>query len=127
MFFGNTFSRMSLRKLVICSKDKSTTCSIVDASMSRRTVPLSRKLRSSNNACKLSVATCGLDHLFPPSSTSSSNLIHLQKQCIIRVCSLNHNKFKIFSQAIDITGILFTINLSSLFMSGLFTLLLIWQ
>ena len=35
------------------------------------------QLRSSKRLCRERVATCGLLHLSPPSSTSSSNLIHL--------------------------------------------------
>lgn len=47
------------------------------ASASKRTAPLSRRLRSSKSECKDRVATCGLDHRLPPSSTSSSNLTQL--------------------------------------------------
>jgi len=45
--------------------------------MSNITILLSNKLRSSKSECKERVATWGLDQRFPPSSTSSSNLIHL--------------------------------------------------
>jgi hypothetical protein len=49
------------------------------ASISSITVPFKRPHLSSNRECRDSVATWGFDHLSPPSSTSSSNLIHLKK------------------------------------------------
>ena len=54
------------------------------AAISKHIVPFRSMLRNSNNECRDKVATWGLDHLFPPSSTSSSNLIHL-KNCKIRI------------------------------------------
>lgn len=51
--------------------------SIVLALMSSSTVPLKMQLRSSNRLCNDSVATYGLLHRSPPSSTSSSNFSHL--------------------------------------------------
>ena len=48
------------------------------AAMSKQMVPLRSMLRSSKREWRLKVATWGLDHRFPPSSTSSSNLIHLK-------------------------------------------------
>lgn len=47
------------------------------ASKSNSTVPFIIQLRSSKRLCRERVATCGLLHLSPPSSTSSSNLTHL--------------------------------------------------
>ena len=47
------------------------------ASKSNSTVPFIMQLRSSKRLCRERVATCGLLHLSPPSSTSSSNLTHL--------------------------------------------------
>ncbi len=41
-------------------------------------VPLSRNDLSSKRECRDRVATWGLLHLFPPSSTSSSNFTHLK-------------------------------------------------
>ena len=46
--------------------------------MSRPTVPFNRRDRSSKSEWSDKVATWGLLHLFPPSSTSSSNLTHLR-------------------------------------------------
>lgn len=59
-------------KSVICSKE----C----ASVSNITVPFKTRLRNSNSECNDNVATCGLDHRLPPSSTSSSNFIHLFRE-----------------------------------------------
>lgn len=47
-------------------------------SRSSSTVPVCRHVRSSKRLCRDSVDTWGLLHLSPPSSTFSSNLIHLQ-------------------------------------------------
>lgn len=74
---SRTLSLASLGKcppLIILSHTRSATCSSVAASVSNIIVPLSSRLRSSNSECSESVATCGLDQRFPPSSTSSSNL-----------------------------------------------------
>lgn len=48
------------------------------ACMSSNTLPLMMQLRSSNRLWSERVATYGLLHLSPPSSTSSSNLSHLR-------------------------------------------------
>jgi len=53
------------------------TWAMLVASASSMTVPALRPRRSSNNACRDSVATWGLDHRSPPSSTFSSKRIHL--------------------------------------------------
>ena len=45
---------------------------------SNSTVPTIIPRLSSNRSCRDKVATKGFDHLSPPSSTSSSNLIHLK-------------------------------------------------
>lgn len=55
-------------------------------------MPFKIKLRSSNRACRESVATCGFDHRFPPSSTSSSNLIHLNGKVAIYFRSKRFSK-----------------------------------
>lgn len=73
-------SKFMTDELSMLSNIKSVTSSKECASVSSITVPLRMKLRSSNKACRDSVATCGLDHRFPPSSTSSSNFIHLKKK-----------------------------------------------
>lgn len=78
--FSRTFSLDSAGNeplLIILSRTKSAICSRLFASMSNITVPFNSRLLSSKRACNERVATCGLLHLFPPSSTSSSNLIHL--------------------------------------------------
>lgn len=82
--------------LTILSKMRSAICSRDVASMSNMTVPFNKRLRSSNKEWSESVATWGFDHLFPPSSTSSSNLIHLQKikdekktRTLTLICSFN--------------------------------------
>lgn len=61
----------------ILSSTLSATCSKQFASISSMTDPLSIKLRSSKREWSDNVATWGFDHRFPPSSTSSSNFIHL--------------------------------------------------
>lgn len=74
-----TFSLQSYAKApstTMWSKTLSATCSNECASMSKITDPFRIKLRSSNSEWSDNVATCGLDHLLPPSSTSSSNFIH---------------------------------------------------
>lgn len=50
------------------------------ALMSSSTVLLMMQLRSSNRLCSDSVATYGLLHRSPPSSTSSSNFSHLRQE-----------------------------------------------
>lgn len=50
------------------------------ALMSSITVPFMMQLRSSKRLCRDRVATQGLLHRSPPSSTSSSNLSHLQQK-----------------------------------------------
>lgn len=77
---SRTLSRLSNAKLlllIILSNAKSAICSMELASISKITVPFNIRLRNSNRECNESVATCGFDQRFPPSSTSSSNLIHL--------------------------------------------------
>ena len=59
-----------------CSTDIPAICPRSVASKSSSTVPLLMQLRSSNRLCSERLATCGLLHLLPPSSTSSSNLTH---------------------------------------------------
>lgn len=78
-----TFSlplRGSCPWLIMLSRTRSAMVSRLEASMSRMTVPFRRKDRSSKRECRERVATWGLDHRSPPSSTSSSNLIHLQER-----------------------------------------------
>ena len=67
------------------------------AAISKHIVPFRSMLRNSNNECRDKVATWGLDHLFPPSSTSSSNLIHL-KNCKIRIIIADTIGIKIRSE-----------------------------
>ena len=79
-----TFSLASIGReplLIMLSRTRSVICSKLAASMSNITVPFNSRLLSSNRACNERVATWGLLHLFPPSSTSSSNLIHLDGKC----------------------------------------------
>jgi hypothetical protein len=52
------------------------------ACISSITLPLEIKFRNSSNECKDKVATCGLLHR-PPLSTSSSNLTHLKEISIV--------------------------------------------
>lgn len=54
-----------------------TSCGSVEASRSNMMVPFSMQVLSSIKLCKDSVATWGLLQRSPPSSTVSSNLIHL--------------------------------------------------
>ena len=64
-------------------------CIIFVASRSSITVPDKMPFLSSNSEWSDSVATCGLDQRSPPSSTSSSNLIHLEdSQFYIRCTAL---------------------------------------
>lgn len=75
-----TLSRDSAGKalaLTMCSQAKSAIKSKLLASMSSITEPFNSRLLNSNNECNDKVATCGFDQRLPPSSTSSSNLIHL--------------------------------------------------
>lgn len=65
--------------LTILSRTRSVICSKPLASMSSITVPFSSRLLSSKSECSDRVATWGLLQRLPPSSTSSSNLIHLRK------------------------------------------------
>jgi len=76
-----TFSRNSTDRtplLIILSRTRSAICSKLPASISSMTVPFKRRLLNSKSECSDKVATWGLLHLLPPSSTSSSNLIHLR-------------------------------------------------
>lgn len=52
-------------------------CSNLEAFRSNKTVPCNKQLRSSKRLYSESVATWGLLHLLPTSSTSSSNFNHL--------------------------------------------------
>lgn len=52
--------------------------SMLSACMSSNTLPLMMQLRNSKRLWSERVATYGLLHLSPPSSTSSSNLSHLR-------------------------------------------------
>lgn len=81
-----TFSLTSISKvplLIMLSRARSAICSKLLASMSSITVPFSRRLRSSKSECSDRVATWGLLHLLPPSSTSSSNFIHLREKFFV--------------------------------------------
>ena len=64
---------------ILCDRksDQPVTCVMLTASMSSNIVPVMMQRLSSNREWRESVATWGLDHRSPPSSTSSSNLIHL--------------------------------------------------
>lgn len=82
-----TFSRNSTEStplLIMLSRTRSAICSKLAASISSMTVPFKRRLLNSKSECSDSVATWGLLHLLPPSSTSSSNLIHLCKMYNVR-------------------------------------------
>ena len=59
----------------------------------RMIVPAAIQLLTSKSEKSDKVATCGFDHLSPPSSTSSSNLIHLHVRKIIWF-NLFHHYFK---------------------------------
>lgn len=94
--FVPTFSRNSIGNtplLTILSKTRSAICSKPCASISNMTVPFKRRLLNSKSECSDNVATWGLLHLLPPSSTSSSNLIHLR---IYDICTYSRC-LKLFS------------------------------
>lgn len=60
------------------SKIAPATSSVQFTGLSRRTLPLMIQLLNSKRLCSERVATYGLLHRSPPSSTSSSNFSHLQ-------------------------------------------------
>ena len=64
--------------LIMVSKVMSAISSKLVAAMSRQTVPFNNRERNSNREWRERVATWGLLHRFPPSSTSSSNFTHLK-------------------------------------------------
>ena len=78
-----TWSFLSLARepqLIMLSRVMSAISSRLLAAMSRLTVPFKRRDRSSKREWRERVATCGLLHRLPPSSTSSSNFTHLKKE-----------------------------------------------
>ncbi|KAH9390274.1 hypothetical protein TYRP_007833 [Tyrophagus putrescentiae] len=91
----------------IVSRMRSAIWSRLLASMSRMTVPLRRQLRSSKRECRETVPTCGFDHRLPPSSTSSSNLIHLGLVIVHRkLGQLAEERMRLVRAAIEVVVLL---------------------
>lgn len=69
-------------------------------SRSSSSVPSISILRVSRSACMDSEATCGLDHLFPPSSTTSSNFTHLKQNMRERLANVvKHNNMLLWKRS----------------------------